>query len=112
MQLADGGYRFERLVGGPYRELYARRPRDGWTVWGNEIAPDAMGAPAAIEPEPDDGEPAWWAQARRMKTEGARVIDIAVAVRRSPSTVLYALDPMGQRAKNNARRPKARGAAR
>ena len=104
--------RVERLVGGPYLELYARRPRDGWTVWGNEIAPDAMGAPAAIEAEPDDGEPAWWDEARRMKAEGARVIDIAVAVRRSPSTVLYALDPMGQGAKNNARRAKASGAAR
>jgi N6-adenosine-specific RNA methylase IME4 len=29
--------RIERLVGGPYLELYARRERPGWTVWGNEI---------------------------------------------------------------------------
>ncbi len=29
--------RIERLVGGPYLELYARRPRAGWTTWGNEI---------------------------------------------------------------------------
>jgi N6-adenosine-specific RNA methylase IME4 len=29
--------RIERLVCGPYLELFARRPRDGWTVWGNEI---------------------------------------------------------------------------
>ncbi len=29
--------RIERLVGGPYLELYARRERDGWTSWGNEI---------------------------------------------------------------------------
>ena len=29
--------RIERLVGGPYLELYGRRPRDGWVVWGNEI---------------------------------------------------------------------------
>lgn len=29
--------RIERLTAGPYLELYARRPRDGWTVWGDEI---------------------------------------------------------------------------
>lgn len=29
--------RIERLVTGPYLELFARRPRDGWTVWGNEV---------------------------------------------------------------------------
>jgi len=29
--------RIERLVPGPYCELFARRKRDGWTVWGNEI---------------------------------------------------------------------------
>jgi N6-adenosine-specific RNA methylase IME4 len=27
----------ERLVGGPYLELFARRERPGWTVFGNEI---------------------------------------------------------------------------
>jgi N6-adenosine-specific RNA methylase IME4 len=30
--------RIERLVLGPYLELFARKPVDGWTVWGNEIA--------------------------------------------------------------------------
>jgi N6-adenosine-specific RNA methylase IME4 len=30
--------RIERLVGGPYLELYARKERPGWTTWGNEIA--------------------------------------------------------------------------
>jgi len=30
--------RIERLYGGPYLELFARKPRDGWTVWGNEVA--------------------------------------------------------------------------
>lgn len=25
---------------GPYLELFARYPRDGWAVWGNEAAPD------------------------------------------------------------------------
>jgi N6-adenosine-specific RNA methylase IME4 len=29
--------RIERLVAGPYLELFARRPRPGWTVWGNEV---------------------------------------------------------------------------
>jgi N6-adenosine-specific RNA methylase IME4 len=29
--------RIERLVPGPYLELFARRAVEGWTVWGNEI---------------------------------------------------------------------------
>ncbi len=29
--------RIERLVSGPYLELFARQKRHGWTVWGNEI---------------------------------------------------------------------------
>lgn len=29
--------RIERLVEGPYLELFARTQRHGWTVWGNEI---------------------------------------------------------------------------
>jgi N6-adenosine-specific RNA methylase IME4 len=28
--------RIERLVAGPYLELFARRSRDGWTTWGDE----------------------------------------------------------------------------
>lgn len=28
--------RIERLVAGPYLELFARAPRKGWTVWGNQ----------------------------------------------------------------------------
>lgn len=28
--------RIERLVSGPYLELFARQQRPGWTVWGNE----------------------------------------------------------------------------
>ena len=28
--------RIERLVAGPYLELFARSPRKSWTVWGNE----------------------------------------------------------------------------
>lgn len=30
--------RIERLAPGPYLELFARRPREGWTVWGDEIS--------------------------------------------------------------------------
>ena len=29
--------RIERLVGGPYLEMFARQQRPGWTAWGNEI---------------------------------------------------------------------------
>jgi N6-adenosine-specific RNA methylase IME4 len=28
--------RIERLVAGPYLELFARQERRGWTVWGND----------------------------------------------------------------------------
>jgi N6-adenosine-specific RNA methylase IME4 len=35
--------RIERLVAGPYAELFARRRRPGWTVWGNEVAPEPKG---------------------------------------------------------------------
>lgn len=28
--------RIEALVAGPYLELFAREPREGWTVWGNQ----------------------------------------------------------------------------
>jgi N6-adenosine-specific RNA methylase IME4 len=31
--------RIERLLNGPYLELFARKPVEGWTVWGNEVAP-------------------------------------------------------------------------
>jgi N6-adenosine-specific RNA methylase IME4 len=34
-------HRIERLVAGPYLELFARSERPGWTVWGNEIAREA-----------------------------------------------------------------------
>jgi N6-adenosine-specific RNA methylase IME4 len=47
--------RIERLVGGPYLEVYARRERAGWMTWGNELE---FKMPA---PEPsrvaDDGSP-------------------------------------------------------
>lgn len=33
--------RIERLVSGPYLEMFARRARPGWDVWGNQ-APDSV----------------------------------------------------------------------
>jgi N6-adenosine-specific RNA methylase IME4 len=48
----DEAYRrMQRLYGGPYLELFARRPREGWTTWGNEIERPA----APTDPDPDDG---------------------------------------------------------
>ena len=35
--------RIERLLEGPYCELFARYPRPNWTVWGNERRPRQMG---------------------------------------------------------------------
>ena len=32
--------RIERLIIGPYLELFARRPAPGWLGWGNEMAPE------------------------------------------------------------------------
>jgi N6-adenosine-specific RNA methylase IME4 len=32
----------ERLSPGPYLELFARRPRPGWHVWGNEVDGDVI----------------------------------------------------------------------
>ena len=29
----------ESMSVGPYLEVFARRPREGWTVWGNEVEP-------------------------------------------------------------------------
>lgn len=32
--------RIMRLLPGPYIELFARKPQEGWTTWGNEVRPD------------------------------------------------------------------------
>lgn len=37
----DVHLRAERLVSGPYLELYGRKQRPGWKVWGNEISKQA-----------------------------------------------------------------------
>jgi N6-adenosine-specific RNA methylase IME4 len=34
--------RIERLYPGPYLELFARRQRPNWTVWGNEVPPPVI----------------------------------------------------------------------
>jgi len=33
--------RIERLVAGPYLELFAHASRPGWTTWGNEVPSQA-----------------------------------------------------------------------
>jgi N6-adenosine-specific RNA methylase IME4 len=54
----EAAARIERLVPGPYIELFARRPRAGWDVFGNEVEADdkstqAEPSPAAPVAEPD-----------------------------------------------------------
>jgi N6-adenosine-specific RNA methylase IME4 len=44
---AEAYVRIERLLAGPYLELFARQERPGWTVWGNEVSPP-------IEPDSDE----------------------------------------------------------
>jgi N6-adenosine-specific RNA methylase IME4 len=43
----DAAQRIERLFAGPYLELFARAERPGWTVWGNEVAPNLLEGSAA-----------------------------------------------------------------
>jgi MT-A70 len=45
--------RIERLVEGPYLELFARRERRGWTNWGDEIA---FRMPDGLPHDPQTGE--------------------------------------------------------
>ena len=35
----EANRRIERLYPGPYLELFARKPREGWTTWGDELPP-------------------------------------------------------------------------
>jgi N6-adenosine-specific RNA methylase IME4 len=44
--------RIERLYPGPYLELFARRPREGWKTWGDEVPP-----PDAGNETPPPGKP-------------------------------------------------------
>jgi N6-adenosine-specific RNA methylase IME4 len=43
--------RIEKLLPGPYLELYARRERKRWVTWGNEIAAASFANMAAADPE-------------------------------------------------------------
>lgn len=47
----------ERVSGGPYLELFARRRQPGWHVWGNEIASDVTlpGYPVGAPPQRPGG---------------------------------------------------------
>jgi N6-adenosine-specific RNA methylase IME4 len=53
----DEAYRrMERLYGGPRLELFARKPREGWKTWGNELPPPASNEappPPAADDYPD-----------------------------------------------------------
>lgn len=54
--------RIERLVAGPYLELFARQQRPNWTVWGNQTdrfapAPTANSNTPTPDPSVDDARP-------------------------------------------------------
>jgi N6-adenosine-specific RNA methylase IME4 len=34
----DSLHEYAELLPGPYLEMFARRPRAGWDVWGNQVA--------------------------------------------------------------------------
>jgi N6-adenosine-specific RNA methylase IME4 len=44
--------RIERLVDGPYLEMFARQSRDGWDAWGNETT--KFDSPFAVSGQTDD----------------------------------------------------------
>jgi len=41
----DSVHEIAETLPGPYLELFARRPREGWDTFGNEIVPDTEGLP-------------------------------------------------------------------
>lgn len=52
----------ERMSPGPYLELFARRPRANWTVWGNEVTGNGRRAHDEREPPlplPEDIPESW-----------------------------------------------------
>jgi N6-adenosine-specific RNA methylase IME4 len=50
----DEAYRrIQRLFGGPYLELFARKKRDGWTTWGDEIPREQMSGDEEYNAEKD-----------------------------------------------------------
>jgi len=44
----DSLYEYAESLPGPYLELFARRPRDGWDVFGNEVEGSIELPPAAV----------------------------------------------------------------
>jgi N6-adenosine-specific RNA methylase IME4 len=42
--------RIERLYPGPYLELFARKPRAGWTTWGDELPPLSVDCRGDVTP--------------------------------------------------------------
>jgi N6-adenosine-specific RNA methylase IME4 len=48
--------RIRRLYPGPYLELFARKPREHWAVWGDEIPRGQMTLSAAAAPDADELE--------------------------------------------------------
>jgi len=42
--------RIERLLAGPYLEMFARAERPGWVTWGNEIAPPQTASIMPLKP--------------------------------------------------------------
>lgn len=47
--------RIERLVAGPYLELFARQKREGWTVWGNQTDKFGLAETSAARPNEGSG---------------------------------------------------------
>jgi N6-adenosine-specific RNA methylase IME4 len=43
--------RIERLLAGPYLEMFARKERNNWTTWGNEAPPPIATTTAEIATE-------------------------------------------------------------
>jgi N6-adenosine-specific RNA methylase IME4 len=41
--------RIERLVAGPYLEIFARQSRPGWTTWGNEVTKFDLVSPHSLD---------------------------------------------------------------
>ena len=77
-------------------------------VEGNEIGRDELVAPEAARAAPE-GEPAWWGKARELRAEGRQIIEIAMKVGHSASSVHHALNEKGDsllvmRARNARRR--------
>ena len=46
----DSVHDIAEMLEGPYLEMFAKRPRDGWDIWGHE-APDGIEMPWEVEDE-------------------------------------------------------------